>query len=128
MFKGTRYILIATLLSMLMVGGLSGCGKGYSEGTRVGHITKLSRKGVAVKTWEGEMVMGGVRRDAEGNVGANIFAFTVPDYLVKDVQAAMNTGLPVELEYTQYLIAPPTNDSDYLITGVKQATGDPVTK
>lgn len=122
-----NFLLIA-LLGLVMAFTLTACGKGYSEGTRVGHITKLSRKGVAIKSWEGEMVMGGVRRDAEGNVGANIFAFTVPDNLVKDVKAAMDTGLPVELEYTQYIISPPEMESDYLITGVKQATGDPATK
>jgi hypothetical protein len=43
----------------------------YSEGTRSGELIKISRKGVLVKTWEGEI--------SQGISGAQIFSFSVLD-------------------------------------------------
>ncbi|MAW94750.1 MULTISPECIES: 6-phosphogluconate dehydrogenase [unclassified Leeuwenhoekiella] len=41
----------------------------YSEGTRAGELIKFSRKGVLVKTWEGQI--------SQGISGAQIFDFSV---------------------------------------------------
>lgn len=41
----------------------------YSEGVRSGELIKISRKGVLVKTWEGEI--------SQGISGAQIFSFSV---------------------------------------------------
>lgn len=41
----------------------------YSEGTRAGELIKFSKKGVAVKTWEGQI--------SQGISGAQIFDFSV---------------------------------------------------
>jgi len=43
----------------------------YSEGTRTGELIKFSYKGVAIKTWEGEI--------SQGISGAQIFQFSVLD-------------------------------------------------
>ena len=43
----------------------------YSEGVRSGELIKISYKGVAVKTWEGEI--------SQGISGAQIFPFSVED-------------------------------------------------
>ena len=43
----------------------------YSEGVRSGELIKISRKGVVIKTWEGEI--------SQGISGAQIFAFSVLD-------------------------------------------------
>ncbi|WP_408037703.1 6-phosphogluconate dehydrogenase [Tenacibaculum amylolyticum] len=43
----------------------------YSEGVRSGELIKFSRKGVVVKTWEGEI--------SQGISGAQIFKFSVED-------------------------------------------------
>lgn len=43
----------------------------YSEGVRSGELIKISYKGVAVKTWEGEI--------SQGISGAQIFSFSVED-------------------------------------------------
>ena len=65
---------------------LAGCGE-YSDGVRIGTIQKFSYKGLVAKTWEGEMLLGGLKRktstDSNGNSStsmvANIWAFTVED-------------------------------------------------
>lgn len=43
----------------------------FSEGYRSGELIKFSRKGVLVKTWEGEI--------SHGLGGTNVFAFSVED-------------------------------------------------
>ncbi|WP_222984468.1 6-phosphogluconate dehydrogenase [Flagellimonas meishanensis] len=43
----------------------------YSEGYRSGELIKFSRKGVLVKTWEGQI--------SQGISGTNIFSFSVED-------------------------------------------------
>ncbi|WP_407265451.1 6-phosphogluconate dehydrogenase [Tenacibaculum maritimum] len=53
----------------------------YSEGIRSGELIKISYKGVAVKTWEGEI--------SQGISGAQIFAFSVEDkekQVIKDLE------------------------------------------
>ncbi|MDB0602937.1 6-phosphogluconate dehydrogenase [Tenacibaculum maritimum] len=53
----------------------------YSEGVRSGELIKISYKGVAVKTWEGEI--------SQGISGAQIFAFSVEDIekqVIKDLE------------------------------------------
>lgn len=102
----------------------------YSQGERVGIITKLSKKGLFCKTWEGEMNFGGFKNqtttDSEGRSStamvANIFEFSVTDpQVAADVQEAMNEGQTVGLTYDQFLIHNPcTSSTGYLITGVRQ--------
>lgn len=43
----------------------------YSEGVRSGELIKISNKGIAFKTWEGEI--------SQGISGAQIFRFSVED-------------------------------------------------
>lgn len=43
----------------------------YSEGYRSGELMKFSRKGVLVKTWEGQI--------SQGLSGTNVFSFSVED-------------------------------------------------
>jgi len=43
----------------------------FSEGVRSGELIKISRKGVLIKTWEGEI--------SQGISGAQIFKFSVED-------------------------------------------------
>ena len=53
---------------------------GESDGKRIGMITKFSHKGLFVKSYEGELNMGGVRNrtDSEGkhSVVANVWEFS----------------------------------------------------
>ena len=90
-------LIFACALAVASVACGRGCG--YSDGERVGTVTKLSRKGVVCKTWEGEMVMGGLRSGAEGAV-ANVFYFSVdrPE-LVQPLQIALNSGRRVKITY-----------------------------
>jgi hypothetical protein len=116
-------ILIA--ISLLL---LTACAPNYSDGSRVGVVNKLSHKGLIFKSWEGEMVMGGMRQqsntDSDGNTSssmvANVFAFNVDPDMVDQVQAAQRSGRPVELVYHQWLLHPLTIENSHVIIEVKE--------
>lgn len=99
---------------------IAACGKGYSEGSRAGVVTKFSKKGFVWKSYEGELNLGGFTRGAEGGVVANVFRFSVTDPKVAEkINAALNSGTRVELAYSQWVVAPPTQCSKYEVVAVK---------
>ncbi|MEO7977455.1 6-phosphogluconate dehydrogenase [Flavobacterium sp.] len=66
----------------------------YSQGFRSGELIKLSYKGVALKTWEGEL--------SQGISGAQIFSFSVLDSdkkVIEDLNALQ--GQYVKLTYVE---------------------------
>lgn len=88
----------------------------YSEGVRSGELIKISHKGVAVKTWEGEI--------SQGISGAQIFAFSILD---KDKQVIENLkqyqGQYVKVSYTErYTTFFWLGDTKYFVTDVQQET------
>lgn len=99
---------------------INGCGADYSDGERSGTVTKFSRKGLWMKSWEGELLMGGMTTDGDGRSVPNVFQFTVVDSAVVPlVQAAQHAGRPVTVAYRQWAISPVGQDSSYEIVSVK---------
>lgn len=107
---------------------LSSCSN-YSTGERTGIITKFSFKGMLWKTWEGELLQGGIRKNQNGSE-ANVFAFSLdPDrakdqnngQLIDTIQVALENGLPVRLSYSEEQL---TNcgsrgETSHFITAIK---------
>lgn len=96
----------------------------YSEGQRSGQVVKFSHKGIVpgCKTWEGELVMGGLRRnDGAGDSNANLWHFTVSSNEVAEkLQKKLQNGEYAILDYIEpYWNIPCTTDSGYFVTGVK---------
>lgn len=55
------------------------CGLSYSDGTRSGILTKVSKKGYIFKTYEGELNIGGINQ-GDGTIMPNtVFKFSVYD-------------------------------------------------
>lgn len=112
------------VLSALFTVGACVCD--HSDGERVGVPYKLSLKGLAVKTWEGEMNLGGMRekRDGEGNkqLIPNTFAFTVrPENVAarQQLQRAMEDGAAVRIQYHQVVGLTCASDSNYFVESVE---------
>ena len=105
-------IAIVMIITGITITGLflgSGGLGSYSDGDCVGIITQFSHKGILWTTWEGEMVMGGIR--AGGNV-ANVWEFSVTDQtIVAKLQETIASGKTVKLHYKQILVARPWNGS-----------------
>ena len=113
-------ILFATIAAL----SLSACAPNYSNGERVGVITKLSHKGIFWKSWEGSMNQGGTKEvsDGNGNVSAvpNAFDFNVEDpAVIEKLKQAAKSGERVEVSYRQWFITPPNINNSYVIVDVK---------
>lgn len=104
----------AAALSLAAVPSAHAC---YSEGYRAGLIQKLSSKGFISKSYEGELVMDGVKfRQAGG--GGNVWKFSArSDTVGKQLEQAMTEQRPVTLKYCQELVSV-TTDTKYIITSV----------
>ena len=86
----------------------------FSDGTRSGELIKFSHKGLAIKTYEGEL--------SQGISGAQIFAFSVMDDETK-VIADMKEfqGGHVKVTYVErYRTFPWWGDTKYFITAVEK--------
>lgn len=109
-------LLIGAMLTAAL--GLTACGENYSNGDRVGIVTKLSEKGLIFKSWEGEMLIA-LPADVAGTTQPEKFAFNVAPEAVEKVKAAMNSGKRVTLIYRQWAIPPITIDHEHVIVDVK---------
>jgi prepilin-type N-terminal cleavage/methylation domain-containing protein len=139
MKKSTGFTLIELLITLAIgailltvIGSIAGCGDGfgYSDGDRYGSVQKLSYKGIACKTWEGQLAMAGVMptygSDSNGNTVqtgvTNIFEFTVRDpAVIEQVKEAAASGKRVRLHYDQRIFYSPCRSATgYFITEVGQ--------
>lgn len=119
--RGRRWIAIAfTVIVILPILGFAAWSAitlhvSYSTGERVGYVQKISKKGWACKTWEGELAMVSM----PGTL-PQIFSFTIRDDATarKVMDAA---GQRVALTYEQHLWVPTQcfGETEYFITGVR---------
>ena len=117
------------IVSMMIIGfgifGITNCANNgflpnYSIGQRTGTVSKFSQKGIFIKTWEGEMILGGLRNNPNGGVEANIWEFTCQnDDLIPIIEEAQQSGQRVTISYKQYLLRPLWIDSRYIVESVK---------
>jgi hypothetical protein len=78
------------------------CGITYSEGTRSGILTKVSRKGFVFKTYEGEMNVGGINAGEGTIMPQTTFKFSVTDPKVYD-QLEKDQGRKLVVHYKQVM-------------------------
>lgn len=109
-----KRVLIIVALAAIM-----GCGRDYSNGSRIGIVTKLSKRGLIVNSWEGEMLMA-LSAGVAGQTQPEKFTFNVDPDCVAKVQDAMRSGKRVELVYRQWAISPLTIDDDHVVIDVKE--------
>lgn len=121
-------VVIIAICGVLILGGVGSCGCGqgcsYSDGSRNGIIYKFSKKGIAYKTWEGEMSLALTTRNAENNLVNEIFYFSVSNESVAEkINKAMESGEKVTVKYNQYLMRSPklgsTQYDVYAVSPVK---------
>lgn len=116
--KKTICLLISTLI-------LSACAPNYSEGTRIGVVTKLSYKGLFWKSWEGTLNQGGtkIESDGQGNsqVVANAIDFNVSDpEVIEQLKSAASSGSRVEIHYNEWFMPPLSIVNDHVVDSVKE--------
>ena len=102
-------VVIITILYYLFIYFVT-----YSTGVRSGELIKISRKGVIIKTWEGEI--------SQGISGAQIFTFSVEDTNEQVIENLRKyQGSYVKLTYKErYKTFFWLGDTKYFITKVTQ--------
>lgn len=84
--------------------GSHGGGIDYSDGVRVGYVTKISKKGLLWPTWEGEMQVGGLTTEG-GTFAASSWEFSVAsEQTAKAIESAMLSGKRVKLTYQEFVL------------------------
>jgi hypothetical protein len=73
-FKWSLFIFILAVVGYYFI-----CGLTYSEGTRSGVLTKISKRGYVFKTYEGELNIGGLNQGDGTIMPLSIFKFSVKD-------------------------------------------------
>lgn len=122
MKKQFLFIAIAIFL-------LSSC-ENYSNGDRVGMLTKFSRSGSIWKSYEGQLNM----TQTGMNTSGEAFAFSIdndnePQGLINTLDSANRFGWKIKLTYHQVLLKNwfrNRGDSDYFITKCEILDKDPI--
>ena len=111
-----KFLMVTTVIVVLSIVGYFTFlyNATYSEGVRSGELIKVSNKGVAFKTWEGEI--------NQGISGAQIFSFSVLDSEEKVIANLQEfEGQYVQVNYVErYRTFPWWGDTRYFITEVKK--------
>lgn len=71
-FKWAALVLLVSFTAYYFI-----CGITYSEGTRSGVLTKISKRGYIFKTYEGELNVGGLNQGDGTIMPLSIFYFSV---------------------------------------------------
>lgn len=104
-----------TILVLALAMTLTSC-EHFSDGTRSGVVQKFSKRGLFIKTWEGELMM-----SMPGTVGATAWQFSVEDSVVADSINA-HLGERVSVTYHQVYqfknIGNYRGETDYFILSV----------
>jgi hypothetical protein len=91
----------------------------YSEGNRAGVLIKFSKKGYIMKTYEGELNIGGMGNIPNTAQFNNIWNFSVKDPLVADKLMQME-GQKVSLHYREIVKNMPwQGDTKYFVDDVE---------
>lgn len=114
----TRKSIFLLLLLSVFVLPIAGCWD-YGGGEKVGTITRLNRQGLICKTWEGEIIRGGLNTGS--GVMGQAFHFTIEDDgLAKEVEKAMNSQQEVKISYKMEAITICRSDSqNYFLTKIE---------
>jgi hypothetical protein len=86
--------VLILILPLILTGCLT-----TGKGEKMGEVIKIAQEGIICKTWEGELIRGGLN-DGSGGFGARIFPFTVENTdLLQKVQYALENNKKVKIIY-----------------------------
>lgn len=117
-------VLLSILIPgcMMVVGGNTGIGKGYSEGSRAGTLIKMSNKGYFYKNYEGELQLVEVPVFNKNSTTDRPFGYwgfsTNDEKLGKQLESLV--GKNVKVKYSQYIIKPVGFSTDYEVVEVEE--------
>lgn len=94
----------------------------FSDGTRVGSLAKLSRRGYIFKTYEGQLMVGGMS-DGTGTFNSTTWDFSVHGSNKEAIDAlnlSQRTGQRISVHYEEKFFQLPWNgDTKYFVVSVE---------
>ncbi len=90
---------LLTILTFMFTITIIGCSENYSNGERIGFITKFSSRGLMYKSWEGELNL-----TQTGMNTSSLFEFSIDndhqdENVVKILDSAATQGWKVKIRY-----------------------------
>lgn len=111
---GGIFVAVILVFGYVKIGSVT-----YSDGERSGVVTKFSHKGMMLKTWEGELNMGGF--DEGGVASTWQFSVDTPE-VVEKVKEAQRAGGRWTLTYRQQFMSQSwKGQTEYFVTDVEPA-------
>lgn len=119
-------IIIAGIILFGVAQFCGGVYKGYSEGERTGIVTKISKKGFFWKSWEGDLLVGGMDKSDNGTLIPTTWRFSLPntkdgDALAAEIATRSAKGDKISLHYNQWWIKPILLSTDNQVSGITVA-------
>ncbi len=117
-----RIIILIGLIIVVL--GILAVYTNYSQGYRSGIIMKMSRKGVLIKTYEGQLNTGGFSGDVSGgDMTSMIWNFSVRSSekeVIRSIEEAVDRGKRVKLYYKEkYFTLPFWGETKYFVDSVQ---------
>ena len=110
------FIVLFSLIIVFLTYGV------YSEGTRAGFVIKVSKKGVLVKTWEGQLNLQSFGATNPNNAFSEVFDFSIvrgDSATYELLQEVSLTGERVNMHYKEkYVALPWLGDTRYFVTKI----------
>jgi hypothetical protein len=111
------------IASLLLLVGAASCGVNNQpgDGEKIGQVVRLSKVGVMCKTWEGQLIRGGMS-GGSGTIGMVPFDFTIEsDAMAKDLEKYMREQTEVSITYnTEFIYGLCRSDSQgHFLTSVR---------
>ncbi len=124
----TVVLIAVAVTAVVAIKAAGGLNIEYSDGSRSGTVTKISRKGMIWQTWEGELDLHRLRSTGgeHPTMTADLFYFSASDpEIVKQIEAAEQSGNRTTLKYKQYILRGwKYGNTSYDIVGV-EVSGSP---
>ncbi|MBN8588074.1 MAG: hypothetical protein J0L94_07080 [Rhodothermia bacterium] len=103
--KIKRYLIITAILAVVIFGSIFAIATFgyYSDGFRVGNVIKMSHKGFAFKTWEGQLDQGYITQEP-GGINTRIWNFSVhnkDENVRRLIEKAITENKKVKLYYKE---------------------------
>lgn len=97
-----------------LAAALSGCGWNTGNGEKVGTVIKIAQQGMWHKTWEAEIVRGGMV-NGSGGFSTTPLHLTISDGdtgNLQRLQDAFDKQYEVKVKYVTYMFAPWASDTE----------------
>lgn len=121
--KYVKLFFIGIVVLALLIGAYFIFGN-YSSGSRAGTIVKLSNRGNVVKTYEGQLNLGGFTGES-GSPATSLWDFSVDggkEEVIKQLEEASLNGKRVKLYYKEkFYTLPWRGDTKYFVYKVETA-------